>query len=159
MWMPADVQMNHGGFNAHVQWFSHQKNRADDHDITMWCHEHLSCWKRGEIYKETMTEPWGCCYCCLGVFWYKSFGLVSKPQTLYLGCLGALQGGSITRMNPATYLSICRHPDLSRGFSVSMTSVVWWQLGRSLSSPLEPGIEQSTDHNPLVANCEGGINH
>ena len=61
-------------------------------------------------------------------------------------------------MNIATYLSICMHPDLSGGLSVSMTSVVWWQLGRSLPSPLEPGIEQSMDHNPLVANCEGGIN-
>ena len=58
------------------------------------------------------------------VFWYKAFGLVSEPQTLYLGCLGALRGGSITRMNLATYLSICMHPDLSGGFSVSTTSVV-----------------------------------
>ena len=85
------------------------------------------------------------------VFWYKVFGLVSKPQTLYLCCLGALQGGSITRMDLATYLSICMHPDLSGGFSVSTTSDVWQQLGRSLPSPLEPGNEQSTDHNPLVA--------
>ena len=23
------------------------------------------------------------------VFWYKAFGFVNKPQTLYLGCLGA----------------------------------------------------------------------
>ena len=58
------------------------------------------------------------------VFWYKAFGLVSKPQTLYLSCLGALQGGSITRINFATYLSICMHPDLSGGFLVSMSSVV-----------------------------------
>ena len=93
------------------------------------------------------------------VFWYKVFGLVSKPQTLYIGCLSALQGESITRTNLATYLSICMHPDFSGGFLVSMTSVVWWQPGRSLPSPLEPGIEWSTDHNPSVANCEGGINH
>ena len=93
------------------------------------------------------------------VFWYKAFGLVSKPQTLYLSCLGALWGGSITRINFATYLSICMHPDLSGGFSVSSTSVVWQQPGRSLPSPLEPGIKWSTDHNPLVVNCKGGINH
>ena len=61
-------------------------------------------------------------------------------------------------MDIVTYLSICMHPDLSGGLSVSATSVVWWQLGRSLPSPLEPGIKWSTDHNPLVANCEGGIN-
>ena len=58
------------------------------------------------------------------VFWYKAFGLVSKPQTLYLGCLGALRGGSITRINFATYLPICMHPDLSGGFLASTTSVV-----------------------------------
>ena len=61
-------------------------------------------------------------------------------------------------MNLVTYLSICMHPNLSGGFSVSMTSVVWWQLGRSLPSPLEPGIEWNTDHNPSVVNCEGGLN-
>ena len=30
-----DVQMNHGSSNAHVQWFSPQKNGADNHDVTM----------------------------------------------------------------------------------------------------------------------------
>ena len=33
MWMPADLQMNHGSSDAHVQWFSYQKIGADDHDI------------------------------------------------------------------------------------------------------------------------------
>ena len=33
VWMVADVQMNHGSFNAHAQWFSHWKIQADDHDI------------------------------------------------------------------------------------------------------------------------------
>ena len=93
------------------------------------------------------------------VFQYKAFGFVSKPQTLYLRCLGPPWGGSITRMDSVTYLSTCMHPNLSGGLSVSVTLVVWWQLGRSLPSPLEPGMEQSMDHNPLVANCEGGINH
>ena len=58
-------------------------------------------------------------------------------------------------MHIGTYLSICMHPDLSGGLSFSMTSVVWQQLGRSLPSPLEPGIEQSMDHNLSVANCKG----
>ena len=158
MWMPVDVQMNHGSSNVHAQWFSCQKKwsrQSWHHYVTSW---DLLCWKGRKLYKESMTEPQGCCYCCLGVFWYKVFGLVSKPQTLYLVCLSALQGGSITRMNIATYLSICIYPDLSGGFSVSTTSVVWWQWGRSLPSPLEPGIEWSRDHNPSVANCEGRIN-
>ena len=33
MWMLVDLQTNHGGSNVHVQWFSHQKIGADDHDI------------------------------------------------------------------------------------------------------------------------------
>ena len=32
-WMPMDVQMNTGGSDAHAQWFSCWKIRADDHDI------------------------------------------------------------------------------------------------------------------------------
>ena len=35
MWMLADVQMNNGGSNVLVQWFSHMKNGGDNHDITM----------------------------------------------------------------------------------------------------------------------------
>ena len=33
--MLVDVQTNPGGSNAHAQWFSHWKIRADDHDIIM----------------------------------------------------------------------------------------------------------------------------
>ena len=33
--MPADAQMNPGSSNAHAQWFSHWKIRADDHDAIM----------------------------------------------------------------------------------------------------------------------------
>ena len=49
------------------------------------------------------------------VFWYKAFGFVNKPQTLYLSCISAPHGGSITRMNLATCLSICMHPDFAGG--------------------------------------------
>ena len=34
-WMETDVQTNHGGSFAHVQWFSCQNDRADYHDV-MW---------------------------------------------------------------------------------------------------------------------------
>ena len=103
----------------------------------------ISCAVKGGNYKRrvqpnlraVVTVVWG--------FWYKAFGFISKSQTLYLSCLSALWGESIARMNIATYLSICMHQDLSGGLSVSVTLVVWWQLGRSLPSPLEPGIEQT----------------
>ena len=114
--------------------------------------------EKGGSYKRRAWPNLGAVVTVVWVFWYKVFGLVSKPQTLYLGCLGALWGGSITKMNVATYLSICMHPHLSGGFLVSMTSVVWQQPGRSLPSPLEPGIKWSMDHNHLVADHEVGIN-
>ena len=34
-WTPVGMQMNTGGSDAHAQWFSHWKIRADDHDIIM----------------------------------------------------------------------------------------------------------------------------
>ena len=49
------------------------------------------------------------------VFQCKAFGFINKPKTLHLGCIGAPRGGSITRMNPATYLSICMCPDFAGG--------------------------------------------
>ena len=33
VWTPADVQMNGSNSIVHVQWFSHWKIRADNHDI------------------------------------------------------------------------------------------------------------------------------
>ena len=32
-WMLVGVQTNHGGWSAHVQWFSHQNDGADNRDI------------------------------------------------------------------------------------------------------------------------------
>ena len=155
--MPADVQMNHGSSTAYVQWFSCRKFRADDHDIIMWCHEGLLCYSRRELQKESMTKPWGCCYCHLGDL-TQAFGSFNKPQTLYFGCLSAPQVWSITRIHSVVCLSICMCPDLFGGLWVIVTSFIWWQPGRPLPPPLEPGIEQSMDHNPLVANCKGRIN-
>ena len=88
-------------------------------------HHYVMSWgslmlKKGGSYKRKAQPNLRAVVTVIWVFWYKAFGLVSKPQTLYLGCLGALQGGSITRMNFATYLSLCMHPYLSGGFSVSM---------------------------------------
>ena len=34
-WMLAGAQKNTGSLNAHVQWFSYQKIRADNHDVIM----------------------------------------------------------------------------------------------------------------------------
>ena len=49
------------------------------------------------------------------VFWYKAFGFINKPQTLYLSCISAPCRGSIIRMNLSTCLSICMHPEFAGG--------------------------------------------
>ena len=41
---------------THAQWFSHQKNRADDCDIIKWCHSDLSCYLGKEVYKEKQAQ-------------------------------------------------------------------------------------------------------
>ena len=48
----------------------------------------------------------------------KTFGSINKPQTLYLGCIGAPHRGSISRMNLATCLFICMHPDFAGGLQL-----------------------------------------
>ena len=79
---PADVQMNIG--HSNVQWFSHWKIRADDHDITR-----ISCAIEGENYKRRAPPDLGA---VTWVFWYKVFGCVDEPQTLYFSCVGASCG-------------------------------------------------------------------
>ena len=81
-----------------------------------------------------------CCYCHLGVP-TQVFRCFNKPQTLYFSCLGAPWVGSITRMHSVICLSICMHPDLFGGLWVIVTSFIWWQLGRPLPPPLEPGVD------------------
>ena len=127
-----------------------------------WCH-YVTSWgslmlEKGGNYIRRAWPNLRAVVTVIWVFWYKVFGFVNKPQPLYFSCIGAPWGGSITRMDIATYLSLCMHPDLAGGLLVSMILVVWWQPGRSLPSPLEPGIKQSMDHNPSVAYCKGGIN-
>ena len=126
-------------------------------------HHYVMSWgslvlEKGESYIRRAQLNLRAVVTVIWVFRYKAFGFINKPQTLYLSCIGALWGWSITRMDIAAYLSICMHPAFAGGLLVSMTLVVWWQFGRSLPSPLEPGIEQRMDHNPLVANCKGRIN-
>ena len=78
----------------------------------------------GGNYKRRGLLNLGAAVTVIWVFWYKVFEFVNKPQTLYLGCLDAPRGGSITRMHSITYLSICMHLDLPGGHSVSVTLVV-----------------------------------
>ena len=87
--MLADVQMNHGSSNAHAEWFSHWK--MEQMIMTSLCDIMRISWaKRGGNYIKRVQPNLGAVVTVIWVFWYKAFGLVSKPQTLYLGCLGAL---------------------------------------------------------------------
>ena len=72
--------------------------------------------KKGGHYKRRAQPNFEAAVTVIWVFWYKAFGLASKPQTLYLSCLSAPLRGGITKMNIVTYLSMCMHPDLSGGF-------------------------------------------
>ena len=57
----------------------------------------ISCAIKGGNYKKESTTKLGST-AIIWLFWYKAFGSINKPQTLYLSCLGAPLGGSITRM-------------------------------------------------------------
>ena len=155
--MPVDAQMNYGSSSVHLQWFSCWNIRADNHDIIRWHHEGLSCYSGRETIKGEHNQALGLLLLSSGCF-DTSIWLFSKPQTLYFSCLGAPRVGSISRMHSVVCFSISMHPDLFGGLWVIVTLFIWWWPGRSLPSPLEPGIEQCTDHNLLVVNCEGGIN-
>ena len=133
-----------GGSNMDAGWFADEPWQfqcacsmvfpPEIWSIWSWCHHvmalgSLMLWKGGN-YKRRVWLNLRAVDTLIWVFWYKVFGLVSKPQTLYFSYLGALWEGSIIRTNISTYLSIFMHPDLSGGLSVSTTSVLWQQWGR-----------------------------
>ena len=63
--------------------------------------------KEQPVLRAVVTVIW--------VFWYKAIGFINKPQTLYLNCISAPHGESITRMNFSKCLSIRMHPESARG--------------------------------------------
>ena len=79
---------------------------------------------KGGNYKRRVQLSLGTVTTAVWVFWYIAFGSISKPQTLYFGCLSASLGTSITIMDSVTCLSICMYPDLSGELLVSVTLVV-----------------------------------
>ena len=88
----------------------------------------------------------------------EQLGLLISHRPSTLAILVPLMEQSIIRKNCVFYLSICKYPDLfeellSHDFSCLTVSWVSHYL-----YPLEPGIEQGTDHNPLAVDCEGWIN-
>ena len=44
---------------------------------------------KGGNYKRKARQNLWAVVTVIWVFWYKVFGFISKPQTLYLGCLSA----------------------------------------------------------------------
>ena len=135
--------------------FSHQKIRADDCDV-MKCHQSdLLCYF-GEKYKRRAHTNFGAVVWVSCTEW---LGLLisHRPSTPAISV--PLIEQSITRKICMFYLSICMYPDLFgelfSQYEFSCLTVSW--VGHYLH-PLEPGIEQGTDHNPLAADCKGGIN-
>ena len=123
MWMPVDLQTNHG---VPMHMCSGFPTGRLEQTIMMSLYDvmRISHALKGGNYKRRAQPNLGTVVIVIWVFQYKAFKFISKPQTLCLGCLGAPQGRSITRMDIVTYLSISMHPDFSGGLSVSVTSVV-----------------------------------
>ena len=116
----------------------------EDLSRSSWYH-YMTSWgslvlQRGGTIKGEHNWTLGLLLLLSGCSGTKCLGSLANHRASTSAVLVPLWGGSITRMDSVTYLSICMHPDLSGGLLVSATLVVWWQLGRSLPSPLEPGI-------------------
>ena len=92
VWMLADVQMNSRISDMHVQWFSHWKIRADNHDIMRISHA-----IEGENYKRRAQPNLGA---VSWVFQYKASRSINKPQTLYFSYLGASCGAEHNQNGP-----------------------------------------------------------
>ena len=88
-WMQAHLQTNHGGTNVHAQWISHQKNGADDHDITMWHHKSLSCCKREGTIKGEHDQTSGLLLLSSGCHGTRHLGPLTshRPSTLAVSVL------------------------------------------------------------------------
>ena len=113
-------------------------------------------YKRGSANK---LREFGCCYYChLGVLTH-TLGSSQSYRPYYFNCLSAPQVGSINQMYSVTCF-YWKHVVITylEDFELLRLHLSDGDQGGPLPSPLEPGIEGSTDHNPLVANCAGGIN-
>ena len=121
------------------------------HDVTR-----ISCAVEGGNYKRRAPPN---LRLLSGYSGTKHSGLLMSHRPTTLAVLVPLVEKSISRMECVTCLSICMYPDLSGKPSVSVTLVFdGSQVGHYLL-PLEPGIEQSMDHNPLGADYKDRINH
>ena len=80
-----------------------QKNKTSSYDVMRISHV-----VKGGNYKRRAGQNLRAVVTVICMFRYKAFGFVSKPQNLYLGCLGALRGGSINQ-NGHSYLFINMH--------------------------------------------------
>ena len=106
-WMLVDVQMNNINSDAHAQWFSCWKIRADDHDIMKWCHKDLSCYWGRELLKESTTKTSGL---SSGFSGTKHLGLLTSHWSSTLAVSVPVMEKSIIRMECVTCLSICMYP-------------------------------------------------
>ena len=87
-------------------------------------------------------------------------GPINKSQTLYYGYLGASHGVEHNQEELCVlfiHMHVCTQTfwELFSQYDFSCLTVS--QVGHYLH-PLELGIEQGMDHNPLGADCKGGIN-
>ena len=130
----------------------------EDQSRQSWHHEmtsqgSLMLFREGTI-KGEHTWTLGC---CMLYFWYWMFRSANNSQTLYSSCLSAFCGAE---HNQNELCALFIHMKVPRPFwgTFSQCNFSCLMIGHYLH-PLEPGIDQSMDHNPSAVDCEGGINH
>ena len=113
----------------------------------------------GGNYKRRAQPSFRAAVTVIWVFQHKCLGLLTSHTPSTLAVLVPLEWEACPE---CTVLFVCQYACIQtylEDFWVIVTSFIWRQPGRPLPPLLEPGIKQSTDHNPSVANCKGGINH
>ena len=125
-------------------------------DVTMFSHA-----RKGGNYKRgsaTELEEFGCCYYChLGIQAQVLGSLQTTDPLLQLyQCPSSRK--HILEVQCCLFLPIACVLTYLEDFELLWLYLSDGDQGGPQPSPLEPGIKQSADHNPLVANCMGRIN-
>ena len=113
-------------------------------------------YKRGSA---TKLKEFGCCYYChLGVLTQVLGSLQSHRPSTSAVSVSLASRKHILEVQCCLFLPIACILTYLEDFELSWLYLSDGDQGGPLPSPLEPGIKQSTDHNPSVANFAGGIN-
>ena len=127
--------------SAHVQWFSHWKSRAEDHDIIWWHHNDLSCYWGGNYIRKLSTSL-GAVIWVFITEWLGQLLKSHQPSTLAISVPLMEQEYNLNELCVLfVYLHVPR--PFWGPFSLAFSWVTHYL------HPLKPGIGQGMDHNLL----------